>query len=177
MYCKKCGAELEENATICTACGQAVPCKAPVEDTPPPVKKKGSPATILAIVIVAVAVYLLFFRSSAVSDVKDMVFDQYGVETLAEAADSHLSKIKWDSSKIEDDVYAVTLKGFSSDLASRLSVTFEVTYADDYVYANPVSVSLGQETASDAESIVFIMAVIYGNEELATNAVLWSMLS
>ena len=40
MNCKHCGKELEENATVCPACGEAVETAASVEETAPAKEKK-----------------------------------------------------------------------------------------------------------------------------------------
>lgn len=180
MFCKKCGAEIPEGAKFCKSCGEPVPPQnSGAEQSMGPVKKKKmkSPLTVAAMLIALVAIYYMFFFDNTVSDVKNLVFNQYGTEAIGTVADKNLSNVKWSSDKIDDGYYYVTLKGFSPDLTGQISVRFDVSYADDYVYATPNLVSVNGDTYSDLQSVRFIMAVVYGNEDVATNALLWSMIS
>ncbi len=162
MFCQKCGAQIPDNAeNVCPSCGnntvqQEVSAKSS--------SKLSRLKVIIPIIIVIVVILLLIGNSenSVVSDVKDMVFEQYGTISIGEAADRYLDKVDWTSQKISDDEYIVTLHAFSEELSATFSIDFRVTSVDDTVYALASSVTFLEEEYTDDMTVTQILAMIYG---------------
>ena len=91
-----------------------------------------------------------------------MVFDNWGVTEIGEAAKQSLDDPEWSSSKIAKKRYYVTVSGYCREYDCMLSVTFEVNYSGDNVYAQAASCRWGTETCTDAVSIAMAMNAIYG---------------
>ena len=117
-------------------------------------------SALSTIITIIVAIYL--FTNHPVSDVKDMVFDNWGVTEIGEAAKQSLDNPEWSSSKIAKKRYYVTVSGYCREYDCMLSVTFEVNYSGDNVYAQAASCRWGTETCTDAVSIAMAMNAIYG---------------
>lgn len=93
--------------------------------------------TIVAVVVLAAAVWLLFAggREDPVSDLKGITFDAYDTTcTLGEAVAKNTSHAGWQSAKETDGSYLVTLDCVEKMYGMSLKVTFSVTYTDDWVY-------------------------------------------
>ena len=112
--------------------------------------------------IVTIIVVIYLFTNHPVSDVKDMVFDNWGVTEIGEAAKQSLDDPEWSSSKIAKKRYYVTVSGYCREYDCMLSITFEVNYSGDNVYAQVASCRWGTETCTDAVSIAMAMNAIYG---------------
>lgn len=116
---------------------------------------------VLFIVYGICAAVLPSIVRNPVNDLQNIVFKEYGTLTLGEAADSTVKNQKWSSEKVDNNHYLVTLSGFQPDLYANFEATFDVTYADDYVYANINSVEYGGETYSDILSLSLVLGAIY----------------
>lgn len=171
MFCKECGAELVNGARFCKKCGHAVLNESKNDNVEQAEKKtrkkpKKSFVSILVALLVIIGAYYFFIYDHVSGDVKNIVFNEFGTATIGEAASDHLSNVKWNSQKIENKYYTVILKGFSPKLYSQIEVEFDVSYSEDNVYAKASSVSLNRETYYDEISIRYIMATIYGNNDI-----------
>lgn len=111
--------------------------------------------------IVTIIGLIYLFTDHPVSDTKSIVFDNYGVMEIGDAAKQSLENPEWTSSKITGKRYYVTLSGYCKSTDCMLSITFETTYGGDHVYAQAVSCRWGAETSTDALSIAMAMSAIY----------------
>ena len=153
MFCQKCGTQIPDNAeNFCPNCGNNIVQQGGDLKSP---SKRSRLKVIIPIIIAIVVVLLLIGNSEnpVVSDVKRIVFEQHGTISIGEAADKYLDKVEWISEEISDDEYTVTLKAFSAEIGTFLSVEFRVTYTDDMIYALPLSVSILEEEYTDDQSV------------------------
>ena len=141
MFCENCGAKLPDEAVFCPGCGTraaGASASPPPQDVPKgvsdpqttqqagaqyaaaggasaaaPRKYRHFPfGTIVAVVVLAAAVWLLFAggREDPVSDLKGITFDAYDTTcTLGEAVAKNTSHAGWQSAKETDGSYLVTL--------------------------------------------------------------------
>lgn len=116
-------------------------------------------SAISTIITIIVVIYL--FTNHPVSDVKSIVFDDWGVIEIGEAAEHSLSDPEWTSSKIDSKHYYVTVSGYYIEGGGRMSITFEATYSGSHVYAQAISCRWDGDTYSDNLSISAAMAAIY----------------
>ncbi|MBQ8780286.1 MAG: zinc ribbon domain-containing protein [Oscillospiraceae bacterium] len=175
MFCQKCGNQLPDNVeNFCPNCGGTIVQKSAELKTS---SKRIRLEFIIPIVLGIIVILIILFdsvKSAAISDLKSIVFDQYGSSlTLGDAADLHLDKVNWESEKISDDEYKVTLQAFSAEIGTVFSVEFRVTYMNDMVYALPVAVNLVGEEYKDDQSIWQVMSIIYGRSLEEANETYW----
>ena len=117
----------------------------------------GGLSTILTIILL-----VWMFTNHPISDTKGIVFDQWGTIELGDAVKRNFTNVEWRSSKVGNKQYLVTFSGFQPDLGVRISLTFDVNYAGDHVYAQPSSGTANGESFSDMVSIALVMGMIYG---------------
>ena len=111
--------------------------------------------------IITIIVLIYMFTNHPVSDVKSIVFDDWGVIEIGEAAEHSLSDPEWTSSKIDSKHYYVTVSGYYIEGGGRMSITFEATYSGSHVYAQAISCRWDGDTYSDNLSISAAMVAIY----------------
>lgn len=168
MFCRNCGAEIPDQASFCTFCGQPV---APLADKPDESKLTTAKkwyrrirSVVYGILGIVFVVFLVWsFQRHPVQDLKGIVFDNYGSETLGDAVDSTVRNQHWNAEKIDDTHYLVTLSGFMPKLYLNFEFSFDVNYSEDRVYASASSVEYDGETYSDILTIGFILGAIYSN--------------
>ncbi len=135
--------------------------------------KRLSGEMILSIAVVigcAVLFLLLCFssmesdtESKAITDLKEIIFHDYGEDTLKTAVSKTLRRVEWKAAEVTDEDYYVTVSGYSPDWETEISVTFNITYDDEYVYAEMMKCKAYDEESSDFDDISFAMSVIYDN--------------
>ena len=59
--------------------------------------------------------------------------------------------------------YIVTVSGFIPEIYSNVELSFDINYADDYVYASAKEVILDGDYYDDAFTIAFVLGSIYGS--------------
>ncbi len=119
-------------------------------------------------VVIGCALLFLFLcfssiESEAITDLKEITFHDYGEDTLKTAVSKTLRGIEWKASEVTDKDYYVTVSGYSPDWGTEISVTFNITYDDEYVYAEMMKCKAYDEESSDFDDISFAMSVIYDN--------------
>ena len=183
MYCKKCGSQLSPGAKFCKECGQAVSDEgnsAGDQNTPKLskskksgfIKKIGTGVAIIFVVLIVIGL----FGDSPVTNTKAIVFDHYGNMPIGDAAEANLESVEWDSEKNEDDSYTVTVRGIYSELNARVGIDFNYTESDEYCWASSECAYINGEYFYDDATITMIMALIYGDDDMAANAFVWSMI-
>lgn len=214
MFCENCGAKLPDEAVFCPGCGTraaGASASPPPQDVPQgvsdpqttqqagaqyaaaggasaaaPRKYRHFPfGTIVAVVVLAAAVWLLFAggREDPVSDLKGITFDAYDTTcTLGEAVAKNTSHAGWQSAKETDGSYLVTLDCVEKMYGMSLKVTFSVTYTDDWVYGRPTAVYFSGDSYTDSTSMTAAMMLLYGQldeqgmSELMAYDMLWDVL-
>lgn len=83
--------------------------------------------------------------------------------TFGEAIEENVKNTSWESEKVDSTHYIVTVNGFIPDTYSNIELSFDLNYADDYVYASAKEVVLDGDYYDDSFSISFVMGVIYGS--------------
>ena len=135
MFCERCGTALPDNVNFCPDCGWKIPQNAqslnhPPNTPPNPMEKQGKKSgkvgviksiisLILLIGVIVTIVYSL--QRHPVSDLKDIVFEDYGSEPFGDAVDNSMINVSWDTEKISKTKYQVILTGFSTELYSDLT--------------------------------------------------------
>lgn len=130
MFCEQCGATLPDNVNFCPDCGwktlqnEQPPNHPP--DTPPNQTRKqekksgkvGSIKSIISIILSITVIVAIVYsvRRHPISDLKDIVFEDYGSETLGDVVNHTMINVSWDAEKISKTKYQVTLTGFSKEL-------------------------------------------------------------
>lgn len=112
--------------------------------------------------IITVALLIFFLMRHPVMDTKGIVFEDWGKVELGEAVEHSLTDVEWMSDKIGSKLYHVTVSGYSREWGCPISLTFEVNYSGDHVYAEAISGRWDGEYFSDVFSIAAAMATIYG---------------
>lgn len=177
MFCERCGAALPDNVNFCPDCGRKIsqnvqslnqPPNTPPNSMEKQSKKSGKVELIKSIIslilVIGVIVAIVYsVQRHPVSDLKDIVFDEYGSETLGDAVDNSMINVSWDTEKISKTKYQVTLTGFSTELYSDLTLTFNLTYGDDRVYAKLDHLLQDGEYYDDFYSIALALSTIYGD--------------
>ncbi len=177
MFCERCGTALPDNVNFCPDCGWKIPQNAqslnhPPNTPPNPMEKQGKKSgkvgviksiisLILLIGVIVTIVYSL--QRHPVSDLKDIVFEDYGSEPFGDAVDNSMINVSWDTEKISKTKYQVILTGFSTELYSDLTLTFNLTYGDDQVYAKLDHLLQDGEYYDDYFSIALALSTIYGD--------------
>lgn len=115
---------------------------------------------IASVIVIVLILTNLFFRNP-VGDLKDLVFDQYGSQTLGEAVKKSVPEASWDSVKLGDKHYTVTVSGFCPDMSSNIQLEFDVNYSGEYIYAKPTGLIMDGEHYDDIFSIALVMGAIY----------------
>lgn len=184
MYCKKCGSQLSPGAEFCKECGQ------PVSDESNPsgdkktsklskpkkhglIKKIGIGIAVIFVVLLVIGL----FGDSPVTNTKAIIFDQYGNMPIGDAAEANLESVEWDSEKNEDDSYTVTVRGIYSELNAHVGVDFNYTESDGYCWANGESAYINGEYYYDDATVAMVMALIYGDDDMAATAFAWSIIA
>lgn len=175
MYCTKCGSQISDSAVFCSKCGKQLKTKVAASESAEITgqdvlqkQSKGSHKRTLGwlwdicIIVIALIALLVPERPHPVSDMKNLVFDQYGEITIGEAADRYLKDVDWEAEKMDDNEYKVMLKAFSDEVSFRFQLEFRVTYVDNMVYGVPRSVSMAGTEYTDDMSIWELMSVTYG---------------
>ncbi|MDO4261403.1 MAG: zinc ribbon domain-containing protein [Eubacteriales bacterium] len=134
-----------------------------VPPVPTPKAKRSIKNIILGIaaLIAVIFVVSLMVSKNPVSDLQEIVFSDWGSQTLGEVVEESISGAEWSSEKINDKNYRVTVSGFSVDLYSNIELIFDVNYSDDYVYGSLYAIVVDGETYTDVFSTAFIMAMLY----------------
>ncbi len=172
MFCGNCGKKLPDDAAFCPECGaKAQKLDAPIseEKNIPAIpekaqqKKQGKLKSILSgigslIIIVAV---IYSFTKHPTSELKDIVFEDYGDITFGEAVKENVRNTSWESEKVDSTHYIVTVSGFIPEIYSNVELSFDINYADDYVYASAKEVILDGDYYDDAFTIAFVFGYIY----------------
>ena len=174
MFCGNCGKKLPDDAAFCPECGaKAQKLDAPIseEKNIPAIpekaqqKKQGKLKSILSgigslIIIVAV---IYSFTKHPTSELKDIVFEDYGDITFGDAVKENVRNTSWESEKVDSTHYIVTVSGFIPEIYSNVELSFDINYADDYVYASAKEVILDGDYYDDAFTIAFVLGSIYGS--------------
>lgn len=177
MFCERCGTALPDNVNFCPDCGWKIPQNKQSPDhpldTPPNSTKKQDKkpgkfglikSIISLILLVGVIVAIVYsVQRHPVSDLKDIVFRDYGSEPFGDAVDNSMINVSWDAEKISKTKYQVTLTGFSTELYSDLTLTFDLTYGGDRVYAKLDHLLQDGEYYDDYYSIALALSTIYGD--------------
>ncbi len=156
------GATCENNTKSSISNDDSTMCAAsPSNTSEMKINWKAIGSIISVIFWIAVAIYL--FTNHPISDTKGMVFEQYGNIELGEAVERSLTNVKWESTKIDSKTYTVTVTGFSPNWSSMVSVTFDVNYSGDHVFALVSHGMVNGEYFDDAVSNVLAMGILYGS--------------
>jgi ribosomal protein L40E len=116
---------------------------------------------VAVIIIIVLGISKLFLGKNPVKDVKTVVFDQYGSQTLGAAMKSSMPQASWSSKKVANKHYEVSVDGFCPDLGSNIVIDFDVNYLDDTIYARVTSVTINGDYYDDILSIALVMNAIY----------------
>ncbi len=182
--CPQCGSKIVSGGKFCGRCGTpiaanttqpsqqnhpteqitAMPPPAatiPAAPAPPPksINWKGIGSALST--IVTIIVVILIFTKHPVYDTKEIVFSQWGAKTLGTAVSETISSANWSSEKISKNNYHVTVSGYCAPAQITLSLTFNVTYSGDHVYAQPIHGKMDSEEFDDVVSLGIAMAIIY----------------
>ena len=110
-----------------------------------------------------------------ISHIKNAQFEDFGTQTLEEAANSSMTNLAWSRSDEPvafdgGSIYEATLSGYSETFAVNISIGFTVTYeytqmADDpHPYTVAVKwVKVGDEYSEADDDLVYVLDYIYGN--------------
>ena len=182
--CPQCGSKIVSGGKFCGRCGTSIAANTtqssqqahPTEQiaaTPPPastvpaapaspsksINWKGIGSALSTIVTIIVAI--LIFTKHPVYDTKEIVFSQWGAKTLGTAVSETISSANWSSEKISKNNYHVAVSGYCAPAQITLSLTFNVTYSGDHVYAQPIHGKMDGEEFDDVVSLGIAMAIIY----------------
>ena len=177
MFCGNCGTRLPDDAVFCPECGekvanqsQGVDILAQKEDVssnqnPSKSKIRKNIKAVISLAVGAAVVIVVIYSllKHPISDLKDMVFEDYGDITFGEAIEENVRNTSWESEKVDSTHYIVTVSGFIPDTYSNIELSFDLNYADDCVYASAKEVVLDGDYYDDSFSISFVMGVIYGS--------------
>lgn len=174
MFCEQCGASLPEDANFCPDCGWKIPQKEQPQKPPPdkapdakekkedkPSKWKLLMSAVVWILMITAIIYAV--QKHPVKDLKNVVFNDYGTETLGDAVASSLINTSWDAEKISKTNYHITLTGYSTELYSDLEITFRLTYGDGCVYAKIDHLLWDGDYHDDWFTTSLALSTIYGN--------------
>ena len=128
-----------------------------------PVKKSGKLKGILGVVVAVVVIVFIVYgvTKHPASDLRNIVFSDYGSETFGEAVADNVRNVSWDTEKIDSTHYVVTMSGFIPDSYSNVELSFDLNYSDDYVYASAKEVVVDGDRYDDNFTIAIIMGEIY----------------
>lgn len=90
-----------------------------------------------------------------------MIFRQYGTIELGDAVERSLTNAKWESDKIDNETYKVTVTGFSPNLTSAISVTFGVSYYGDSSRVTVLHSMVNGEYFDDEYSNELVLGILY----------------
>lgn len=166
--CKKCGAELSENAKFCGKCGAQADINWNLKEeagakAASSGKKKKWLGILAAVAVVLIVLAALGSSSSKdpVRELKDIVFESYGNKEFGEAVRESIPEAKWESAELGENRYEVTVYGFCPELFSNIQLGFDVNYSGELVYAKLVYVYIDEEYFDDALSTAIVMEAIY----------------
>ncbi len=188
MFCEKCGNQLPENTEkFCPVCGTPIHSQADTgktdNDKIQDIKHKlislaKNKKIIISAVIVVIAIIVIAAFSNERNVAKTMrenvVFEKFGSKTIGDAAERNLEDITWDSEKINNKDYIVTLEGFSDEFDEDIMLTFDVTLEDGDIYATVDSVEIDGEEYDDWETIYTVLGVVYGMSVEEANLYYWA---
>lgn len=113
--------------------------------------------------IAGMVIFLIFsLQKHPVDDLKGIVFEDYRSITLGEAVEKYVSNEEWDKEKIDDTHYRVTLSGFIPKEYANISITFDVNYVDDNVYASAREFEWNDSSYDNGYMISQALEAIYG---------------
>lgn len=168
-FCRSCGTPLHEQPEAVRT--QDVQAEIPPHQADEQMQHASAPQpssgtnwkAIGSVISTVLTIIFLFwlFTNHPIRDTQGIVFEQYGTVELGDAVDRALTNVSWDAEKVANKEYFVTASGYSTEWGSRISLTFDVNYAGDHVYAKPIYASANGESADDAVSLAVIMALLY----------------
>lgn len=181
MFCAHCGTQIDNSAAFCPSCGEPiilssekavtaegsplVQPEAPLMPPPPAKPKPGGKlrSIVTALTVIAILSFIVYsMQKHPVGDLKNIRFDSYGDMTFGEAVSDSLRNVSWDSEKLDKTRYRVTVHGFCPEEYSHISVTVDMTYADDSVYASVNSITIDEESYDDFIMVPYVMNMVYG---------------
>lgn len=206
MFCKYCGKELAEGTKFCTFCGksaispEADPSQlqdAAQNDTyknnsgasPDPVASPARKTTkkrifltigvILAVIVIGVIALCLENgnKYDVLGDLKSIVFESYGSQTLEEAAKASLTSIQWTYSESPDNFdegigFSASISGIARDDGSTIRLNFNVVYKYGRRENDPQEVECTLESATvngvfydDTDTMVILLDWLYGSDD------------
>ncbi len=174
MFCKNCGAQIQENVTFCPECGKVVsnqgtdnqsPKDDPLDSEQLNHKKNGKSKFILGVLAAVIVIVVVIFTSQKqpVTDLQNIIFDSYGISTFGEAVEENVRNTTWNSEEIDSTHYVVTVSGFIPATYSNIEFSFDLNYVDDTVYASAKDVVVDGDYYNDSYTISYVMDAIYGN--------------
>lgn len=117
------------------------------------------------VLIIGMIVLLFFhFQNKPVNDLKNVVFKDYGSITLGEAVDKYMRNEEWSKEKIDSTHYRVTLSGFIPKEYANISITFDINYANDRVYASAKQFVWNDVFYDNTIMIAQALEAIYGGD-------------
>lgn len=182
MFCKNCGHQVPDTAQFCPNCGVRVEpviyaaesteqaARDPFEqakEEPSENKRKrsfGKAKSILSSLGTILLIILIIVGNSKhpVADTKNIVFDDIGTIGVGNAAERSIAHPKWSADRVEKNHYLVTVSGFMKDIGGNFSMTFDVNYVDDSVYAKPKYAAYDGEIFDDWFSLTIALGLLYG---------------
>lgn len=182
MFCKNCGQQVPDTAQFCPNCGTKIEpviyadestnqtTQEAYEQTASASQEKqakkafGKIKSVLSslVTIALIIAAISGFSKHPVTNMKEVVFDDFGAETIGEAVERSITHPEWSADKIDKNHYRVTVKGFMKDIGGNFSMTFDMNYLDDEVYAKPILAAYDGEAFDDWFSIAIAMGLLYG---------------
>lgn len=183
MYCKKCGHPISPGAMFCKECGERITEENRVTEENGTAKiskpqKSGRTKKILigVLILVCIGIGAVLLADNPVSNTKGITFDYYGDIPIGEAAEENLESVKWTSEKNADGSYTVSVRGIYEELSAQIGLDFNYTEDGEYCWATSESAYINGDYYTDDAAITMVMALIYGDNETAESALLWSMI-
>ena len=174
MFCGNCGKKLPDDVAFCPECG----AKAKRSDAPageeklspaiPEKARKKKPGKLKSILsgigsLIIIDALIYSFTKHPTGELKNLVVEDYGDITFGEAVKENVRNTSWESEKVDSTHYVVTVSGFIPETYSNVELSFDINYADDYVYASAKEVVLDGDYYDDALTLSFVLGSIYGN--------------
>ena len=189
MFCRNCGQPLSDAAQFCPNCGTRIQPVIVVNEsadrtTEPSFEKPVSVAAAQAVnetaekpakkifdrvklvfsslgTVLLIVIAIISFSRHPAANMKEVVFDDFGSETIGEAVERNIAHPEWSAVKISKNHYRVTVEGFMKPVGGNFSMTFDVNYLDDEVYAKPILASYDDEEFDDWFSLAIAMGLLY----------------
>ena len=171
MYCKNCGKEIEQDSKFCKYCGGSVsPVLNSEPDTRPdlPAKQKTKRGFgfIVVLLLVAVALFPIFFNQPSVPASKTQPKESAsGTAKSYEAPDSseYQNKIMSLSSMIREITTRAVKKELANPETLRVVCNYNSVYNDGVIFTNPATVSYTNRNGESVSQPVEVSFVL--NEE------------